>query len=108
MGGPISMVSKTCKLFVACLSNLWLGEMLLGRPEKKFPPKQKNGGNEWAGPPSYGDSNGNGKGNRYGNGYGNSDGNGDGDSNGDGDGDGDDDGDSNGDGVGNGDCDGDR
>jgi hypothetical protein len=34
-GGAISMVSKNWKLFVARLSNLWLGEMLLGCPEKE-------------------------------------------------------------------------
>jgi hypothetical protein len=34
-GGEISMVSKNWKLFVAHLSNFWLGEMLLGCPEKE-------------------------------------------------------------------------
>jgi hypothetical protein len=29
------MVSKNWKLFVVCLSHLWLDEMLLGHPEKE-------------------------------------------------------------------------
>jgi hypothetical protein len=44
MGGAISMVSKIGKLFVARLSDFWLGEMLLGHPEKENvsrPPPKK-------------------------------------------------------------------
>jgi hypothetical protein len=49
------MVSKNWKLFVARLSDFWLGEMLLGRLEKENVSRRnkKNGGNEWAGPPTY-------------------------------------------------------
>jgi hypothetical protein len=45
--GVISMVSKNWKLFVAHLSDLWLSEILLDHPKRKyFPPKQKNWGKQ--------------------------------------------------------------
>ncbi len=48
------MMSKNWKLFVTCLSKFWLGEILLGRPEKENVScrNKKNGGNKWAGPPN--------------------------------------------------------
>jgi hypothetical protein len=44
-GGAISMVSKNWKLFVAHMSNFWLGEMLLGHPEKENVSRQNK--NKW-------------------------------------------------------------
>jgi hypothetical protein len=46
------MVSKNWKLFVAHLSGFWLHKILLDCLKKKIFPAEKNGGNEWARPPT--------------------------------------------------------
>jgi hypothetical protein len=56
-GGAISMVLENRKLFVACLSGFWRFETKSFSPEQKMlenvsRQNQKNGGNDWAGPPT--------------------------------------------------------